>query len=55
MDSFKDIIDELFTDLMSIKKVLRNEQMRGSFKTQARIEIDKYLKNIDKETEIPKI
>jgi len=55
MNNFKDIVDDLFSDLMDIKKLLRSEQMKGSFQTQARKEIDKHLKNIDKDTDIPKL
>ena len=54
MSNFRDIVDELFADLMDIKKMLRGEKIRGSFQNQARKEIDKHLNNIDKDTQVPK-
>jgi hypothetical protein len=54
MNDFADIIDTLFHDLIDLKRMHRTDDIRGSFQTAAKNEINKHLEEIDIETNIPK-
>jgi hypothetical protein len=54
MNNFADIIDKLFQDLIDTKRMHRTEDIKGSFQTAAKNEINRHLEKIDIETNIPK-
>lgn len=54
MNFLADIIDKLFQDLIDLKRMHRTEEIKGSFQTAAKNEINRHLEIIDIETNIPK-
>jgi|TARA_Y100000385_G_C12775605_1_gene501212 hypothetical protein len=54
MNEFADIIDNLFKDLINLKKMHRTKGISSSFQSAAKTEINKHLAEIDIETSIPK-
>tara|TARA_S200000501_G_C20643336_1_gene664193 strand:+ start:527 stop:694 length:168 start_codon:yes stop_codon:yes gene_type:complete len=53
MNNFADIIDKLFQDLIDLKRMHRTDDIRGSFQTAAKNEVNRHLGEIDIETNIP--
>lgn len=53
MNNFADIIDKLFQDLIDLKRMHRTDDIRGSFQTAAKNEVNRHLEEIDIETNIP--
>ena len=54
MNNYFDIVDDLFKELMDLKRILRAEKIKNSFQTVAKKTIDKHLSEIGEDTEIPK-
>ena len=54
MNDFADMIDKLFQDLIDLKRMHRTDEVRGSFQTAAKNEINRHLESIDNDTNIPK-